>query len=425
MMSKSFIYALLLFLFASVVKFYFVRLSHNAGSYTTELAYNNGDASHYLEIGRNINEHFVYSDNDSDVPTESSLWRPPVWPFVLSVFFFVTKSPLGLILLKILFESLLFIGGYLMFRKVGKGRKMFHPLFLLLLIEPHYLKYSITFLSESLTSVLLLLLSVYLMYLFINNKRSVLFSIAGAVTILCHPVCVFFVLSLLFLYWIRDIRSYKKETAISVLVFTLIMLAWPVRNNMVFGKGMHMTASEGATFSKGWNEKVIELFNNVDGDLADENINLKYAKDYTNEDISVLDLSKTLKQGTWNYIKQASLMDLVNIPLVKLRSNFNPIPEKTKGGTLEALGMLFRFLFLLCFIQALYILFKNRKNIFSNENIVPLIVLSVIIGQVLMATYIYTGIRFNSIYGMVLTFSFFYMNRQVLDQVKIRLLKTT
>ncbi|TYA71428.1 hypothetical protein [Seonamhaeicola marinus] len=194
-----------------------------------------------------------------------------------------------------------------------------------------------------------------------------------------------------------------------------------MRNLQTFHKGFYLTASQGAVFSKGWNDKVALEFNNVDGDLADESLNLKRMgyNEKALKPLSVLDRSELLKESTWNYIKSLSIKEKFSIIYVKLRSNFNPFPMKEKNTFLDNLGIPFRLFYLFVFIQAVYLL-TIRKNWKGSRGRICLVILSVIIGQVVMSIYTYTGLRFNAIYGVTLLFlgvlinlEFFKKNRSI------------
>ncbi|MDO9276188.1 MAG: hypothetical protein Q7T92_11645 [Lutibacter sp.] len=291
--------------------------------------------------------------------------------------------------------------------------------FFLLFVEPQYLKYSITFLSESLTAVLILLLTIYFVF-HNNNKQHFAIPILSAFVILCHPVSVFFVLSLFIIYLFLNLKSNFLGTMWHGLLFSMLLLAWPIRNQITFGKGFYLTASQGATFSKGWNEKVANEFTNTDGDLADEGLNLKYVDGdlLSNSDKSLITLSKLYNNGTKNFIKSIGFNEKVKIVFKKLKSNFNPFPEKPKPGFLETLAIFFRILYIITFLQLIVRFFKKEKMDYNtNRDRIYLVVLAIFIGQIVMSIYIYTGLRFNSIYSLTLLFCFIYLNNDFLINI--------
>jgi hypothetical protein len=106
-----------------------------------------------------------------------------------------------------------------------------------------------------------------------------------------------------------------------------------------------------------------------------------------------------------------SFTEQLKIALKKLKSNFNPFPEKPKDGFFESLSIIFRIVYLFLFIQ-LFLRFINRKKFDFNliQDNAFLVVLSIFIGQSLMAVYIYTGFRFNAIYSLPMLLCFIIIN---------------
>ena len=72
-----------------------------------------------------------------------------------------------------------------------------------------------------------------------------------------------------------------------------MVISWPIRNYVTFEEGPYMTISQGTTLSKGWNEKVASKFTNVDGDLADEYLNLKYLDQNDLDQLNKSDIVKS------------------------------------------------------------------------------------------------------------------------------------
>ncbi|WP_298556321.1 hypothetical protein [uncultured Algibacter sp.] len=414
------------FLCLLLPKIYYLVLSNSNGLYKPEKAYNSGDASHYLRIAKNINEFNVFSDNNSENPTESATWRPPLWPYVLALFFFVTNNILGLIIAKSIFELILLVMAFLLLKRFKNIKPIHLLLFLVILIEPYYLKYSITFLSESLTSILILLLALSFVLFNDSKKYSIIVPLLSVVIILCHPVSIFFVLTLLVIYGLVGLKKHPIRMVVHALLTIGLIVLWPIRNQQTFRQGIYLTASQGATFSKGWNENVITNYTNVDGDLADEGLNLKYVDNIESKPRnSILTLGKLYKEGTAIYIKSLNFRDFFKIVFIKLKSNFNPFPEKAKAGNLETLAIGFRILYVVLFLQCLIRIFKHRQlKTKSEKDKVYLVVFAILIGQTLMSIYIYTGLRFNAIYSLTLLFSFIYLNKEYLLSLKKKVTNT-
>lgn len=396
------------------VKFYYLHLSNLNGNYSNEVAYGGGaDASHYLMIGKNLADFNVYSDTNSEIVSESATWRPPFWPFVLSLFLRITTNPLGLILLKSVLEVFLLGCILFKFKKESTISLMYLLPFCLLFVEPQYLKYSITFLSESLTAILILALTVFFISLKNGKRYHIAIPFLAGLVVLCHPVSVFFVGLLVLIYLIYNWNFNRNKALFHGILFSLIIFSWPCRNAITFDKGFYLTASQGATLAKGWNEKVAAEFTNSEGDLADEGMNLKYVdpKLVAQIENSVLNLSRLYTLGTKNFISRISFEEMTEIAFKKLKSNFNPFPETPKPGTLETLAIFFRILYLVVFLQMMFRFFSKRKiNFNATKDRTYLVVLAIFLGQIIMSVYVYTGLRFNAIYSLSLLFCFIYLN---------------
>ena len=407
----NFTFIILLILVVSVRIYYIHQLNVQNG-YSTVKMHNNGDASHYLQIAKNIANFNVFSDNNSIVASESASWRAPFWPFILSFIFYISENLLILIILKSILELVLFLSALYFFKRIFNYDLLFILPFLLLLIEPQYLKYSITFLSESLTSILILILTIVFITLNKIKSFNVLVPLLCGIIVLTHPVSIFFITTVFCLYILLNFKVNLKKTIFHGILFIAIIFSWMTRNYLIFDKGFYLTASQGATFSKGWNEKVAYQFNNVDGDLADEGLNLKYLnpKLIANSDKGVLATSKLYKLGTISYIKSLTFNQKVKIIFLKLKSNFNPFPEKSKAGFLESTSIFFRMFYSFLFLQMIFHFYKKGIHYKTTCDKIYLIVLSIILGQSAMAILIYTGLRFNSIYSLSLLFCLIYVN---------------
>ena len=404
--------------FVLLIKFYFLFTAYSNTDFSAE-AYKNGDSGHYLTIAKNLHDFHAYADNGTTISNENATWRPPVWPFVLSLFFIFSDSISWILTAKIIFEALLIIGILYLYKKRSNSSWFLLVSFLFLFIEPQYLKYSIYFLSESLNSILMLLMAVLFLTLQKEKKYSYIFPILSAIIVLCHPVSVFFIMAFMGFYCLINLKTHFKISILHGLIFVATVAIWPIRNAIVFHKGIYLTASQGATFSKGWNETVLTNFSNVDGDLADESLNLKYI---TNHEVklpveSVLDLGQLYNEGTNNYISSLSFGQKAAIVLKKVKSNFNPFPERPKEGFFEQLAIAFRMLSLILFVQLFIRIFKFRKfNFESQADKAYLITLCIFIGQVAMAAYIYTGFRFNAVNALCLLFCFIVVNQNFIQK---------
>ena len=360
-----------------------------------------GDIGHYLQIGKNLSDFGVYGDNQSPVPTESATWRAPVWPAILSVFFLVSNKQIVLLGLKMLIELAI---GFWALTRLKEHYKLGDNLYCLLFLvffEPQFVKYSANFLTESLSAVLIFALAVSFMTS-VGKRVSYDFTLLCVIAILCHPVSIFFVATLFAIYILKAGQQQIRRSAVSIVLFIALLLAWPLRNALTFEKGFYLTASHGATFSKGWNDNVAENFTNTRGDDADENSNLKYltAQDFNRG--SVIDMNQRFKEATMAFIDQASGADLASAAIKKISSNFNPFCETPKTGLLEKLGVAARLLYLFNFVLISIYFVKLRQSASPLVYHTFAVIAAVLVGQVAMSVYIYTGLRFNCIYGMTL-----------------------
>jgi hypothetical protein len=401
------------------VKFYFLYLCDENDNFSNEAIQSNFDASHYLTIGKNIADYNVYSDTNSKIVSEMATWRPPFWPYVLSILFKISTNFFILMVLKAILEVVLIALLLFKFKKDTAIKGIDILPFFIVFVEPQYLKYSMSFLSESLSSILILGLTIFFISFKKTKSYQFVIPILASMIILCHPVSIFFVISLFSIYLIIILRSNFAGVLLPGLLFLLLLLAWPYRNYLAFNKEFYLTASQGATFSKGWNEKVATQFTNVEGDLGDESLNLKYVDRelLIEPEISVLDLSRLYNEGTKKFIKGLSLEEKIRIALIKIKSNFNPFPEKPKQGFLETTSIFFRILYIIVFFQMIYrFLRKEKINFDLMKDRIYLVILAIFMGQAIMSVYVYTGIRFNSIYSLTLLFCFVYLNKEFISE---------
>ncbi|MFM7767323.1 MAG: hypothetical protein ACKO9S_05620, partial [Bacteroidota bacterium] len=232
-----------------------------------------GDAGHYYIIAQNLAANNSYADNPTvndsatvktniDIssspppaatsrrflpqsppatascqPTSSATWRPPLWPFVLSVWMELTAIPYWQMILKLTFEGLLLVFVYLMLQSIEATNMVSGVVLSLLAIEPHYLKYSVTFLSENLTAFLLVLLIGSFLYSVMAHSRRATWCVAvfGALAVMSHPVVLPFVLMMVGVAIFRMFRIRRVSLALCTsALFVLVLMAWPLRNQLMF-----------------------------------------------------------------------------------------------------------------------------------------------------------------------------------------------
>jgi len=379
--------------------------SDQSGTYEYSRARNDGDAGHFLRIAENISRYGVYSDDYSGNPSESATWRPPVWPLILAFFRTITGEIFWIVLLKKLLELTIFgLGAFFLWRFEFMSSTSALALSAIL-VEPQYLKYSSTLLTESLSAVLMFLFCVLVLIGFKVPKYQFIAAAVGVIAILLHPVTIVFIcLAFLLLLW-KSLKSSRIHAVLLFSFFALLIMIWPIRNHLTFQQGIFLTSSQGINFSKAWNEKVAETFNNTNYDVfADERLNFKFVAPEKIEeaDGSVIKESKLFTFSTMKFMSLASYQQLGSIAAVKLKSNFNPFPERPKAGLIELLATLSRSLALLVLL-ATSVVFLTRLG-YEKSSLADWFVFApiVIIGQATMAIVFLTSLRYNAVYSLIL-----------------------
>ncbi|MDC0408594.1 glycosyltransferase family 39 protein [Flavobacteriaceae bacterium] len=316
-----------------------------------------------------------------------STWRPPIWPSFLAIFFKLFPNAL---LLAHLVKFLLIIGGaYLFYRtlislRFSKSVSIIFAVFYL--IHPTLQLYSRTFLSESFTYLIMTILLYFAVRTWQDSNKINVFmtGLTGGLLVLTHPYYLalpFVLVGLIFLIQRSKVINYF--IAFPVLMFVIGF--WVVRNHVIYPDySFFITSSTGAVMAKGWNAKVPELHNNVNGDLADEGLVLK--PDDQMAGLNEVERSELYQKRTKEFVKENSRM-IVPILIKKLKSAFNPIREISKPGFLQNLNELHRILILLIFF---YVLFRWKLDLFG------IIALTIILSTIFITGLTYSGIRFRS-----------------------------
>lgn len=376
--------------------------------------YGSGDQQDYLKIAYYLKNKFIYTDKDVDYPTESAAWRPPVYPFVLSLLFYLSQNVFTILVLKMLLEAVVigFVSAHFFKRKP----KLLVVVFGLLLFEPYFLKYSATFLSESITAIFIL----FTFYLYLNRpKKGWLLVVFMAISLLCHPVSSFFIGCLLVAFLYESLKKNWKRSIGLIAFFVALISLWPLRNQLTFNKGLFLTSSQGVALSKAWNEAVKDKFSNVKGDLADEDLNLKYLsqEEISQLNTSTINSSKLYTKAAVRFIENSSFEELLKTAMVKIKSNFKPFPEIKSKFTLERLAVVFRIIYLLFLIQCTIYILSTKNKSFSNKKYkISIFIICIFLGQTIMSIYIYTGLRFNSIYNLALLMGLVLFNYEHLEK---------
>lgn len=380
-----------------------------------------GDAGHYYIIAQNLAAHNIYADSPkknqtnldlaaspptaaaSSPPLVSATWRPPLWPFVLSVWMEITSNPHWQLVLKLVFEGLLLGFVYLMLQSVELSTVISGFVLCLLAIEPHFMKYGTTFLSENLTAFLLVLLTGSFLYSVIAHSRRAALCVAmfGGLAVMSHPVVLPYVLLMVGVALFHLLRIHRFKLALGAsLLFALILMSWPLRNQLVFNQGLFMTASQGAVLSKSWNDDVLVKHNNTQGDLLDEGLNVSRYPDLQSKcGSNPLQNSAIMQEATLRYMGEMDMIILIKMALWKWFCGLNPIPQTNKPGVIELMGSAFRILYLSGLFIGLYALITKRFEANTIYFWSAWILILVFAAISMTSIVLYTGLRFNSVYA--------------------------
>lgn len=187
----------------------------------------------YDDIARNLINGNGYIINEGESP---NLWRAPVYPFFLAgIFCLFGSANLYAILFQILIDSttclvIFFIGKSVYNKKIGLISAIAFILY------PFFSYYTVHLLSESLFT---LLLSLVILYLIRKRKTGrcwdfFVIGLLAGIAILCKPslqYSPFFILFGLFIYFKRK-RALLNFSALAIGVFVVI-LPWVIRNYYV------------------------------------------------------------------------------------------------------------------------------------------------------------------------------------------------
>ena len=364
-----------------------------------------GDAGDYHKIAVNLSKGEGYAYGPERNAKAAALWRAPVWPGYLSIpvkLFerFGLKSVLygNAVFYAIFLASLL----YVLYKKnLVRLEGRFDWLILaLILFEPHQLKYSSSMYSESFTAFLVCATGLWLFVKEGNRILDYVFAGISGLTLLCHPVMSFFVAGVVMIKFFEKKISLSHRLLIGG-IFFMVVISWPLRNYLKEGSWV-LTVSQGATLSKGWNKHTVDSFSNTKGDLAVEEMNLVFVKfDTLRFNSDFIYRNSVYNQAAKAYMASVPAAMLFRIAQVKLLSNFNPIPDTRKPGFIETIGTLYRIGFLLVLLAM--VVSKKFRRRFPVE--CKLLVLMVI-AQSIMSVFIYTGLRFNSPYYLLVSVIF-------------------
>jgi hypothetical protein len=225
----------------------------------------------------------------------------------------------------------------------------------------------------------------------------------GGLAVMSHPVVLPYVLLVVGVAIFHLLKIHRVKLALgSSLLFVLILMAWPLRNHLVFNQGLFMTASQGAVLSKSWNGDVLVKHNNTQGDLLDEGLNVSRYPDLQSKwGSNPIQNSAIMQEATLRYMGEMDVIILVKMAFWKWYCGINPFPQTEKPGVTEIMGSAFRMLYLSGLMLGLYALITKRFV----SNFLPYwsawVLVMVFAAVSITSVFLYTGIRFNAVYGVV------------------------
>nr|WP_274704437.1 glycosyltransferase family 39 protein [Salinimicrobium profundisediminis] len=348
-----------------------------------------GKYGHFDASREQIISHFKANRIDSEKYdfTESTAFRPPVWPLLIAGIFIIFGYNLTYL---IAFKFLLHLLGMYYFYQILKTLKVQEIIAIvgvfLYAISPAWQLYSRVFLSEPIT-LFFITLWLYLLVRFVKNRSGFLpQALVGGILVLAHPYYIFLPFSVWFILFLYK-ELYFKIFLFSSIICAAVISIWIARNFIVLdSNSLILTTSSGAVMAKGWNKKVKNEHTNTQGDLADETLVLKYIDYDRMREYDEISKMRLYKEATLAFI--CSNPELI-LPTVsrKLLSAFNPFPETAKPGILETGRWVFQLFALIAMVYLLA---------FSKNKLVRSLVLALIISTIGITIITYSGFRFRS-----------------------------
>ncbi len=187
------------------------------------------DTNAYTDLALNISNKLTYQN------FEGFAYRPPVYPFFLSFFFFLSSNIHFIKLAQILISLLSIPLTFLLAQKIFKNRNTSYFSAFLVALSPNLSFYPNLLMSETLFAFLLLL-SLYLS----QTNLNLLSSFSWAITTLTRPITLLFYPLQLFLK-----HRHSKTIIISLLIFFSTLSVWTLRNYLLFKKPILFTTNSG------------------------------------------------------------------------------------------------------------------------------------------------------------------------------------
>jgi 4-amino-4-deoxy-L-arabinose transferase-like glycosyltransferase len=357
-----------------------------------------GDADDYLDIaytvaktGRyersgltGVKSSLTAGEQPEPVGSAPDAWRPPVWPWVLSLWLRSSGYSLrSVFILRFLTDGLtLWLFYRVASRRLPPGLALLGTF--LLAIQPIWLYYSMTLLTEPFTLLVHLLLVATALRLAEGGRPAVwvpALGVLGGLAILTHGFYLFFPPLLVLGLWLAG--HIRMRQALAVLgLFALTLAPWLLRNERAFGKPLLSTAG-GPSLARGWNHRFLADYHNGSAEVAlDETAEIDASR---LEGIGQAERSALYTEGAVRYIRR----EWRTVPAIlakKLVGAVTPFSDPPRQGLLETGRVLFQAVTL---IPLLWVVFMGGSRPLS------VVVRALAVSYLLMALACFPALRYR------------------------------
>ncbi len=357
-----------------------------------------GDADDYLDIaytlaktGRyersgltGVKSSLAAGEQPEPVGSEPDAWRPPVWTSVLALGLLGSGYSLrAVFVLRFLIDGLtLWLFYRLASRHLRPGLALLGTL--LLAVQPIWLYYSMTLLTEPFTLLVHLLLVAAALRLAEGGQPAVwvpAVGVLGGLAILTHGFYLFFPPLLILGFWLAG--HIRMPQALAVLgLFALTLAPWLVRNDQAFGKPLLSTAG-GPSLARGWNRRFLADYRNASAEVAlDETAEIDASR---LKGLGQAERSALYTEGALSYIRR----EWRTVPAIlgkKLIGAVTPFSDPPRPGILETGRVLFQAITL---IPLLWVVFGGGSKPLS------VVVRTLVVSYLLMALACFPALRYR------------------------------
>jgi 4-amino-4-deoxy-L-arabinose transferase-like glycosyltransferase len=189
------------------------------------------DSLEYLTLAKNLTFHHVFSFGSNPSELIPTAFRPPLYPALISLFWWSEEPPLTIVLFLQAFLGALTV--MLVYKLAVRhfNRRVAVIAAIALSIEPFTINYTATVMTETLFTFLVVLAAYFWDY-----KRYVIGGFIFGLCALVRPTVVPFLILLPLLSIFSVWSSYRKAFLTIVLVAAATVSIWTVRNALVFNQ---------------------------------------------------------------------------------------------------------------------------------------------------------------------------------------------